>query len=462
MNMENLFDQVSCQTHKRDYINIGSSFQIQCSKCVSEGLTGNEKLLFNKVELNKKNCHKHPQEEAMFYCDDCFEFICKNCFLLVHRGHNSSSPELIVNPIQESIAKTSNELKSLKKNIDDNIQNMQGINTFFVTEKTNYKNNLATINEQILKELKSKSSEFSEEIENIFQGVDLEVESSTTRLENTKKKANKVITELEALLKELESIKSDKKLCLFKKNKDGLIKEYTKYLSDLEIFIAENLEKTKVKSESEIENFNRNCAKFQKNAEIYESSVINTIISGIPNICMRIRRFKRYFYQNPKFFKTSNLCMLTSDTINLVGFSLCGLFSSSSIQTLKLEVKIYELESAQNFDPKMQTLITNEISLPVIHNITDPVFQFYLKNSVTIHKEKIYYIFINNTSSNYYVDCWNGEVSKDKDDMTENQNSIICNNTNIKFNFLGINGVESDFNEFTGGLISDIIYSYID
>jgi hypothetical protein len=461
MNMEILFEQVSCQTHKSDYINIGTLFQINCQKCIAEGLTGNEKLTFiNKME--KKTCHKHNQEDAMFYCDDCFEFICKNCFLLVHRAHISSSPEFIVNPIQESIAKTTNELKTLKKIIDENIQNLQGTNAFFITEKNNYKTNLGNMNELILKELKSKSIEFSEEIENIFQGVDLEVESSTTRLENTKKKANKVIAELESLLKELESIKSDKKLCLFRKNKDGLIKEYTKYLNDLEIFIAENLEKTKAKSENEIENFHKNCLKFQKNAEIYETSVINTIISGIPNVCMRIRRFKRYFYQNPKFFKTSNFCMLTSDTINLVGFSLCGLFSTSSIQSLKLELRIYELDSTQSFDPKMPTLITDEISLPVIHNITDPVFQFYLKNSVTIHKEKIYYVFVNNASSNFYVDCWNGEVTKDKDDMTENQNSIICNNTNIKFNFLGICGVESDFNEFTGGLISDIIYSYID
>jgi hypothetical protein len=195
-----------------------------------------------------------------------------------------------------------------------------------------------------MKELKAKSSEFSEEIEGIFQGVDLEVESSTTRLENTGKKANKVLTELEMLLKEFNSITYDKKLCLFKKNKDGLIREHTKYL------------KTKIKSESEIENFNKNCSKFQKNAEIYEQSIMNTIISGIPNICMRIRRFKRFFYQNPKFFKTSNLCMLTSDTINLVGFSLCYLYSTSSLPSLKLELKIYEVHCAQNLTRKCRVL----------------------------------------------------------------------------------------------------------
>src|SRR5689334_14727882 len=101
--MENIFDQVTCQAHNKNHITIGTNFQITCSKCITEGLTGHEKLSMTKQpEVLKKFCHKHLSEDAQFFCDDCFEFICKNCLLLVHRNHNSSTPELVVNPLLEN------------------------------------------------------------------------------------------------------------------------------------------------------------------------------------------------------------------------------------------------------------------------------------------------------------------------------------------------------------------------
>ena len=43
----------------------------------------------------------------------------------------------------------------------------------------------------------------------------------------------------------------------------------------------------------------------KKNISIYENSVINTIVSGIPNVCMRIRRFRRYTTSKSKYFKNN-------------------------------------------------------------------------------------------------------------------------------------------------------------
>jgi hypothetical protein len=52
-------------------------------------------------------------------------------------------------------------------------------------------------------------------------------------------------------------------------------------------------------------------------------------------------------------------------------------------------------------------------------------------------------------------------VGKEYDEKM-NQSSVISNNSNVKFNFLNAFGVESDFNEFTEGIISDVIFSQID
>ena len=308
-----------------------------------------------------------------------------------------------------------------------------------------------------------KSKEFLEEIEKIFNGLDCEVESSTTRLINMKKRATKSMEELENLLKELDSLKSDKKICLIKKSKDNLICNNYKFLSDLKNFINDSLIKTKEKSLKEMENFKKECEKFQIKAQIYENSISNTCMSGIPNITMRIRRFKKYFFENSKYFKKSTVCLLTSHTINLVGFGICCLFNSGSKhKNLKLELKIFELENTQKFDPQSNIISTQQILIPTTESMIDPVYQFYLKHAVTIHKDKVYYIIISNASDNNYIEIWAGEVSKDKDDMTENQNAVTCNNTGVKFNFITAPGVETDFNEFTGGILSDLIYSYID
>ena len=66
-----------------------------------------------------------------------------------------------------------------------------------------------------------------------------------------------------------------------------------------------------------------------------------------------------------------------------------------------------------------------------------------------------------NLSNMTFVNTWTGAVDKEIEEHI-NQHSVICNNSNVKFNFLSTFGVESDFNEFSEGIISDIIFSQID
>ena len=481
MDTKSFFDNVYCGLHGKKSLSLNSkNFQIFCNACLS-GLNkqddGTNNLKVMDAETQMVSCYKHASEEALFYCDDCAEFICKSCFATDHRLHSSSTHEFIVKTIKSNLDSTVSQLNLLKKNVEDNIQSMQELNNYFISNKKNFNGYMKDVHEKISKNLESKSKEFTEEIESIFNGIDFEVENSTQRLENNKKKVNKILNEFQSMLKEVESINSEKKVCLFKQEKDQYILENKKFLTDLNYFLKENLEKTKEKSKKEMENFSKKCHKFQRNTSIYENSVINTISSGIPNICMRIRRFKNYFPTNTTMFKTDSVCMLTSHTINLVGFSLCGLLDISAIdrltkkeistelknynnlKSLKISLKIFELESFDKYDANGSPISSTILELPLICNITDPVFQFYLSNSVTISKDKIYYIIINNLSQNFYIDIWKGKVSTEHDLI---QHSVICNNSCVKFNFLNTFGLESDINEFSGGIISDVIFSHVD
>ena len=413
--------------------------------------------------MKNYNCFKHTMEDALFYCDDCFEFICKTCFAVEHRNHKSSTPELIEKNIKEDVDKLINNLETLKKSVDTNIKNVSELDHYFLSQKLEVQNTLKIMNEEINKNMNIKSKELTNEIENIFNGIDSEVENSSQRLNITKRKGTKMLDDFKTINKEIEGIKSDKKICLYKKNKDAFLSENKKFLIDLQLFMNENLEKTKSKSVTGMETFLKKCSAFQKNSEIYENSIVNTINSGIPNICMRIRRFRRYFFMNSRYLKTTSLCFSTSQSINIVGLSLCGLFNNKS-QNIKMdfEIKIYELDSEQKFENKKTPIYESYLKIPTICNVVDPVVQFYLTRTLAINKDKIYYIIISNLDPNAYIDIWTGEILSEKSEKKIENQSVLCNNTGVKFNFIRANGVQSDFDEFNEGLISDIIFSHID
>lgn len=469
--MNGLLDKVRCSVHhgkRPNYLSIDKkTFQVVCTLCLEEGVTPKRKNLVmldqSEKEEDWRHCATHDTEEALFYCEDCAMFICKTCFATIHRNHSCSTPELIVNTIKDNLTKLYNQLNDLKNKLEKSNEEVQSMNTFYNTQKENFKASLEGIKQRIGKALNDKATEYNNQIESFFNGVDHEVELSVQKLDNTRKKASRMLEEFSQMKKEVSAIDSDKKVCLYKKEKDSTIEDNKHFLEDIENFLQENLSKTKQKVINEEDSFITKCNNFTKGISSYENSVINTIVSGIPNVCMRIRRFRRYTNAKSKYFKTDSLCLLTSNSVNLAGFSLCGLIHDKSdpSMTYKVQLKIYELDNVQQYDPHSTPLTSIEVEIPSITNMVDPVYQFYLKNSVTISKNKLYYIIITNLSNMTFVNTWTGAVDKEIEEHI-NQHSVICNNSNVKFNFLSTFGVESDFNEFSEGIISDIIFSQID
>ena len=466
--MTDLLNTVKCSIHhgeKENYIDIEkTTFQLYCTICKTQGISPPHKnLIFYSPSPEGKICYKHETDLALFYCEDCAQFICKTCFAKDHRFHSCSTPELIIDSIQKNIQSIYTQLLDLKTQIDKSGESVDKMNTYYNNKKLSFQANLDGVNNRITKALNDKALEFSNEIESFFNGVDQEVETSVQKLDNNKKQVINMIEEYSQFQKDISQLNGDVEVCNYKKEKDSVIEENKKFVEGIQSFLKENLEKTKQKVINEEDSFNTKCALFKTNIANYEESVTNTILSGIPNICMRVRRFRRYTNAKSKYFKTDSLCLLTSSSINLAGFAFCGLVQelNSPGTTCKIALKIYELSNVQTFNPNMKPLTSIEVDLPVITNVVDPVYQFYLKNSVTISKEKLYYIILTNLSDLTFVNTWTGAVGKEIEDHI-NQHSVICNNSSVKFNFLNAFGVESDFNEFSEGIISDIIFSEID
>ena len=477
--LDSLFSRVRCTVHhgiKPNYLTIDKkTFQINCTLCLEENVQPKRKNLIivdpnlvnmeNNLTEDETNhtCYLHPKEKALFYCEQCGQFLCKTCFATEHRNHSSSTFDLIIDTIKTKVNDLYDQLQNLNNEIDDNIEPVKNINNFYEEEKKNFQIKLEQINNNINKTLNDKLNDYNNQIENFFNGVDNEVELNVQKLKSNKKKANKMLEEFNKMKNEINLIDDDKKICLYKKENDNTILENKQFLSDIENFLKENLNKTKQKVLNEENNFNNKCDNLKKNIESYENSVINTMISGIPNICMRIRRFRKYTNSKSKYFKIDSLCMLVSNTINLAGFAICGLIyeHNQSNNKYKINLKIYELDNVQNFSVDNKEMISLDVEIPMITNIVDPVYQFYLPNSITISKNKMYFIIIKNLSDLTFINSWTGNVGKESDEKM-NQSSVISNNSNVKFNFLNAFGVESDFNEFNEGIISDVIFSQID
>ena len=482
--MDPIFKRVRCSVHhgqKEKYLSIDpKTFQIICSLCAKENLkTKNRNLIFVDQEIinheefkeqkgsqpiNEESnhfCYLHETEPALFYCEQCSQFLCKTCFATEHRNHSSSTFNLIADVIKTKVNTLNNDLENLNKNLEENEGELEKKNKYFEYTKNNFKSNLETVNKKINDALSDKVKEYGSEIETFFNGIDKEVESNLQILESTRSKANSMLEEFTKMQEEVDNIKQDSEVCLYKKEKDSTISENRQFLLDIETFLREHFIQTKEKSLNEEKNFKEKCDNFKKNIDIYENSVISTMKSGIPIVCSRIRRFCKYFLEKSKYFKNDSICMIVSHSVNLAGFALCGLYheQEQAITTYKINIKLYELTDVKNFNKDSKEMLSIDIDIPSITNCADPVYQFYLENSVLLDKDKFYFIILSNVSSNVYITTWSGSVYRDRNVTDSQTNIIMSNNNNVKFTFMNAFGVESDFNEFSNGLISDVIYS---
>ena len=483
---DSILKRVQCSIHhgeKQNYLSIDpKTFQIICTLCEKEGLKSKKKNLIivapelsnveeSNINNNQENeqsnhfCYKHQTEPSLFYCEECAQFICKTCFATEHRNHSSSTFDLISDVIKEKINKLHEDLENLNTTLEKNKNSLEKKSEYFDNKKKTFQQNLDTVNQHISNALNEKSAEYETQIESFFNGVDKEVELNLTKIEIKRKESAKMYEEFKKMEEEISQINDDHKVCLYKKEKDEIIQENNKFLTEIKGFLQDQLSQTKERVEKEEKNFQEKCDNFKKTIDVYESSVLSTLNSGIPNICSRVRRLCRYSYEKSKYFKKDSLCMIVSQNINLTGFALCGLYfeQDQPIKTYKVNLKLYEVDDANNFSNDLKEMLSIDVDIPTITNVVDPVYQFYLLKSYLISKDKFYFIILENLSEDVFINTWSGTIYKDKKNFNMNETNIVyANNENIKFTFMNAFGVESDLNEFSGGIISDIIYSPVE
>jgi hypothetical protein len=193
-----------------------------------------------------------------------------------------------------------------------------------------------------------------------------------------------------------------------------------------------------------------------------------------------------------RYYKTSSLELNVSKPVTLVGLGLCGLLENSVVQrknglsnsedkenininilpnqfsylkhykdsdsvSLPFTITIKEKRKGDN----NKELLEFNIRMHSLTNSLDPVFVFNFPRAVNLRSETTYLLTVTNNDKNHmYLQIYGGSVPKINQDKLEQ--SIICNNSRIDFKFLAVHDIESDFNEFNFGLITDLLYCYVE
>lgn len=456
----------------------------------------NSDIRTSLVNTNKSYCIKHPEQESILFCSDCNEEFCKLCYPK-HKKHNFAPPEIVAMNFEKSISNLSDSLSMLKQTTQINLENVKPVQEFYKGIKEFIDKNLNSNSNKINNIINDKSNFFYTENQKLFKGIDKEVDETAQILEQYKEKilkANQKIMEFGNEITQISS--SNNEVCLFKKRNSKELLEIDLLITEAENFINDKFKRVKSKAEDNLIGFEDKSKAFISALKKFEENIILSLHSGISSICYRVRRFKQFYsYEIAKYFRNSAICVMVNKTITLSGLGLCGLFVNNlykkvpsmpllleviesyfvniSNQNTKNEVNPYDVKEGKrnnknsNLEEIRNTLVSKEIELPSIKNIIDPVYQLYFDKSILMHKDRIYYITLRNLSKDDFVKIWSGSiedeiVSDKKKEETEfnNNQTVICNDTYVKFNMIPAFDFESDFNEFTMGLISDFIYSY--
>jgi hypothetical protein len=501
---------VSCKRHGQVFIGVDTKkFRLTCKKCQDLGVKveldfserDNLSEIINvpKSPEDEVFCNSHSEEKGNFYCDDCKVFICKSCFSNDHRKHNSNLLTYISTLFKNNLKDISDEVQKLQPRIENSLEEMSEKNKKIkkIRDET-LKIVKETVN-KINSVCKIKFDNLSKESLKIFLGLDIEVENLNNRSLGLQKKVIKYINELNEFSNYINKIENQDdnnlelensplqrglEICEYRKSKASLFNEIKKILDESNNLLNYKTPNIKAEVKSKLEYFSKEIQSFNKNLKIFQNSVMTSISMGIKNYSILLRRFPKFQRKGFKYYKTSSLIIKVDQPVFLAGLGLCGLYVSSmkvadshsevyqdmsSRGRVELEIKISEIKqeesetqkTAENKNEKvLECKFRENHSLFGVINRNDPTYMIYFKKAVYLKPNIKYLLSVNNLDTNPIIDIWCGEVNKSA--LTNLQQKIKCNVSNLSFSFESAEGFESDFNEFNLGVIANLIYLTVD
>lgn len=496
---------VNCIQHGKTHLNIDTEkFKVFCRVCRDAGDANKYLEVLNQTQFMDEDsddvldfeieCDKHSAAKGKFYCDDHTVFICKVCFVGEHRGCNSNLLSNTSTNFKKNIKKFAEMMNKFEPKIAESTKVVTDLEGKINEIRDGSEKKLNGLVSNITKASARKNEKFMEEYKLIYDGIDEDIYDVTHRLGNLQGKLDTLITELIDVRENFNKYENGFEACNYKQMNAKSFIEANKIFKDSRYLIGSKVENSIKAASEKTKNFEEEAQKILKKIKVHRASVLNSINTGISSFTLRIRRFTKFSKTGINYFKTSSLKFSANSPVSIVGFSVCGLFSEENMKnilevkdpnnssnnskafdsmnlkeentnniiniiekTLPFKFSIKEYVNGENLS-KANELISENFVLKEIKNPIDPTMIYYLNKSINISPEKTYIVSIVNSSKDVYLDLWSGEVSKYfLNSMTQ---GLRCNTSSIKFDFNPPEGIESDFNEFNSGILSDFIFSH--
>ncbi len=477
-------NNIFCSLHQKDYIKFDSdSFSIVCTKCLDEGKESHLQFINNnEINIIKKEkkilsedeitCFNHNNKKGSFYCDECKEFICKFCFAEEHKKHKCHLPEIISEEFKKYINESISDAEKLKPILDNAIDEVSEICSNLKVQKNDIIKVPSTIIERINEKNNNQIEEFLKKFINLLDNLDNEVDTDYNRHIQIKEKVQNYIKELDEISKKIkndDNSLNNFQLCIYHKKSKEKITEIDNFFSKSMNFLnikllslIDNCEKTKPTLLNDITLLNKSLSN-------YENTSLSSILTGEASNSILLRRFIRFIHSEIKFFKNTSLIIKANSQIFLSGLSICGLYinqkkiknpnndlNNNLLNRGSIDIKInifpYDIES----NNKGEIIFNEDFKIYGIIDHKDPSQIINFSKGVKFLSDQNYLITIENISKDCYCDLWVGNTGNIKNKDTQ---TIKCHNTQTEFVFMRSKGIQTDFEEFTSGIIVGFLYS---
>ena len=469
-----------CVNHGKSFLKIDqTNFEIVCEKCIEEGVKSQLEINVNLnnseyVDEDRKifNCFLHQDSKGSFYCDDCKEFVCNMCFADIHKEHKCHLPNVIKDEFDNDLMEEIDNFNILRPLLDDSVSDIKKISDNLKSQK----DNIMKIPQNVLKTMgvnnENQIELLSKKANEKFMGLDKEVNDDVFTFNSIKEKNKKYFEILNKIINEINSKDNNFDLCGYHKDKIELLNEISNHIKSSFNFVNIRLNDTNSKFNDNKDEIENSTNLINKEISNYEKSCISSISTGRLNRVIVLQRYIRFVHGEIKYFKNSLIGFASNDNIFLTGLVLCGLHiknngtqSENNNETTKeeeiedikkIKIPIVITVSKMVNQTEGEQLYSQKSELMGVRGGGDPCVNINFDKGISITKEKLYLIKIENLSDDNYTDIWSGSVGKiNRKDIQV----LRCHNTGIQFLFKSVIGIQTDFDEFEQGIIGGVLYS---
>jgi len=483
-----------CVNHGKSFLKIDqTNFEIVCEKCIEEGVKSQLEI---NVNLNNSdyvdedgkifNCFLHQNSKGSFYCEDCKEFVCNMCFADIHKEHKCHLPNVIKDEFTNDLTEEINNLNNLKPLLDDSVNDIKKISDNLKCQKDNImkipQNVLRTMginNENQIELLSKKANEK-------LMGLDKEIADDAFTFNSIKEKNKKYFEILSKIINEINNKENSFDLCGYHKDKIELLNEINNHIKSSFNFVNIRLTDTNSKFNDNKDEIENSINLINKEISNYEKSCISSISTGRLNRVIVLQRYIHFVHGEIKYFKNTLIGFASNDNIFLTGLVLCGLHIKRKKNKSKNNNNISSETPTDNNNNNEATNgeeneIIKQIKIPILITVSkmvnqtegeqlfsqkceltgvrsggEPCLHINFDKGISIIKEKLYLIKVENLSDDNYTDIWSGSVGK----INRKEIQVLrCHNTGIQFLFKSVIGIQTDFDEFEQGIIGGVLYT---